>query len=156
MRIDLLTLSCPRSSAPLWLAALSIATLLGSACGEEPGNIAVADAGADGDASAASDAGVPDAAAVPDAAPVADAGFSVACTVEELQPIAECAAEACADLLDLDAGIDPTALATCLFTNCGAELLALSPSCGECLTSAASGSLEELIATCTSGTPPTP
>jgi len=108
----------------------------------------------------------PDAAAVPDAhtdasaadaSPLVDAaagdqdtGISFACTLEELQPIGECAQANCTDTINLDAGIDPTALVTCITTNCWMQLLAVSPGCRECLTTAVGGNLNDILAQCSS------
>lgn len=87
----------------------------------------------------------PDAVVIPDATPLPpDAIITVACTLEEIQPLGECAIDNCSTDLT----------ATCFATNCFAELFGLSPSCRDCLiTGVASGDLATTVAACVSGVP---
>jgi hypothetical protein len=134
--------------APTRLLALACAgTLVAAGCGDESNlddSVDVVDS-ADGD---------PDAEPLPDAEPPPplpdaepppppDAIISLACSLEELQPILTCAQESCIDDLT----------AECVALNCGLLLLGLSPSCRECaLTAIASGGdLAAIAGACISG-----
>lgn len=112
-----------------------------------------ADAQATVDAATATiDAAVPTDApsAAVDASPQAiDAAIALACTLEEITPIAQCAYENCLGGIGLDAGVDTTQIATCIATNCFAELLSLSPGCLQCITSGVGGDLTSLLGQCT-------
>jgi hypothetical protein len=66
-----------------------------------------------------------DARVVTPDAPVSmpDAAISLACTLEELQPIFMCVQTSCANDLTL----------SCITTRCGLLVLGLSPSCRQCV-----------------------
>ncbi len=82
---------------------------------------------------------------------IQDAAPAFACTLEELQPIGQCAQDNCMGTIGGDAGLDTTALMTCIATSCWQELLAVSPSCRNCLTNAVSGSsLQDILSQCSS------
>lgn len=73
----------------------------------------------------------PDAALiVPDAAPVlpdATPAITLACTLEDVQPLIECVTENCLESLS-----DGT-LTTCLAVNCGILLLTMPQECTQCI-----------------------
>jgi len=103
-------------------------------------------------------------------------GAILACTLEELTPIFECAREACIMLPDvglpdvsipdgsLDGGIpdvglpdvglpDPGELATCILTNCGILVFGVSGECRGCLLAGVGMDLDEIRMSCAPGLP---
>ncbi len=89
-------------------------------------------------------AGPADAALTADGGLFGDGGVSLACSIQELTPVFTCAQTACAS--------DPTL--TCVLTNCGILLFALSPSCQQCvITGLTSGDLATTVAACVAGVP---
>lgn len=127
-------------SLVLAFAALTALTL--SACADDdPAG------GGEPDARTFPDAApLPDAPPPPDATPPPspDAAIALACTSEEITPLAQCAAENCAS----GGGGD---IQTCLLTNCTLLLLGLSSDCQACLASAASQDFTLIAATCIDG-----
>jgi hypothetical protein len=85
-------------------------------------------------------------AAPPDAEPAPDAIVSLACSLDEVQPLAECALENCQDV----AG-DTEQLLTCLAFRCAGEFITLSPQCLECALAAASGDTAAILQACLNG-----
>lgn len=67
-----------------------------------------------------------------------------ACTTQELNPLAACAAANCADT-------PPADLGTCVLGKCGVEFGAISPGCRTCLASQLGKPLDEIVAACTAG-----
>ena len=130
--------------------ALGANWLLAAGCTSSPPSSLSPDAAGDLDAqvdSATADAR-PSADATTD---IADAAPMFACTLEELQPIGQCAQDNCSGTIGLDAGLDTTAIITCITTSCWQQLLAVSPSCRNCLTNAVSGgSLQDILGQCSS------
>lgn len=117
--------------------------------------------------SAVADGAVPDSSA-PDSAPPVDSATPpadaplIACTLEEIQPIVECASDACVMLPDAglpggdaslpDASLpDPGELATCIVTNCGVLVFGVSPECRGCLLAGVSMDLETIASSCAPG-----
>ena len=159
---------------PSLLAVLTVgASLLGQACGgdDDPRGMDAAvstDGGGDAaitpDAATTPDAGPADAGSTDagmDGGPVGDGGPSFACTLEELTPIAECAAAACVSLpeggipeggIAADASLpDPGELATCILTSCGTLLLGVSADCRTCLIAGVGMDIDEITMRCTDG-----
>lgn len=126
------------------------------------------DGGAGGAADARASA-FPDAAAIPDArpdappvAPTADGGGTglLACSIEEVTPLFQCAFEECVDLPDPtmlpDGGVglpsfDLAEFGTCAALSCGSELFGLSPGCQRCLLGAFAGGATGALDGCVSG-----
>ena len=90
-----------------------------------------------------------DARVVTPDAPVSmpDAAISLACTLEELQPIFMCVQTSCANDLTL----------SCITTRCGLLVFGLSPSCRQCvITGISSGDVATTLGACVSGLPMPP
>ena len=99
----------------------------------------------------------------PDAPPVApgsDGGTGLlACSIEEVTPLFQCAFEECVTLPDPGAlpdggglpSFDIGELGTCAIANCGSMLLGLSPSCQRCLLGAFAGGTTGALEGCISG-----
>jgi hypothetical protein len=94
---------------------------------------------------AAPDASAADAAQPIDAATIRpDSSITLACTLQELQPIFTCVQTGCATDLTL----------ACIATKCGLLVLTLSPSCRQCvITGLTSGNIGTTTAACVSGLP---
>ncbi|MCC6998794.1 MAG: hypothetical protein IT370_29550 [Deltaproteobacteria bacterium] len=111
------------------------------------------------------DASVAD-ARIPDAA--ARDAISLACSVEDLQPLFMCVTTNCLDFTpDFDAGLgggdggfgfDPTQILSCVAQRCGLLVFGLPPSCRTCVLSGlsglASGSFDGVLTNCVSQPPP--
>ncbi|MCB9592109.1 MAG: hypothetical protein H6719_05195 [Sandaracinaceae bacterium] len=130
---------------------------------------------------AGEDAGVPATDAGFDAGPprpMTDGGIMVACTLDEIAPIFECARMACVSLpdaslpglpdggFDLEAGLpdasfslpdaslpDPAELATCILSRCWREVFGVSDACRGCLLAGVGMDLMEIQMRCVSGLP---
>lgn len=63
------------------------------------------------------------------------------CTIEEAEPLEECAFEACGDL-------DPENLADCVLLECAEEFSATSAGCQNCMASNLGGELDDIITAC--------
>ena len=150
---------------------ISIACLVVSlgACGGDDSGAAtdgggVRDSGITFDAAPGADSGVAsDGSSAMDApgrdgAMTGEGGIMLACTVEELMPIAQCAADNCIMLpeggIGGDAALpDPGALAACIIGNCGGLLLGVSPACRNCLIAGVGMNIDEITMQCASGLP---
>lgn len=95
-----------------------------------------------------------------------DGAISLACSVDELRPILECAADSCVDIslpdggLLRDGGGLPDAslpsggeLAACILRNCAALLLRVSPECRDCLVAGVGMDVDEIRMRCAEGLP---
>ncbi len=134
-----------------------------------PADSATTDSGAMMDADV--DSGADDSAVPVDSGMMAADGALLACTLEELSPIFDCASAECVMLPDaslpdasLDGGIpdvslpdaslpDPGELATCILTNCGLLVFGVSSSCRGCLLAGVGMDLGEIGAACAPGVP---
>ena len=116
------------------------------------------------DASDVLDAGVAD-ARIPDAA--ARDAVTLACTIEDLQPLFTCATTNCLNFTpDFDGGLggdgglgfDPTQILSCVAQRCGLLVFGLPPACRTCVLSGlaglAGGSFDGVLANCVSQPPP--
>lgn len=117
------------------------------------------------DASDVLDARVAD-ARIPDAA--ARDALTLACTIEDLQPLFSCATTNCLNFTppDFDGGLggdggsgfDPTQILSCVAQRCGLLVFGLPPACRTCVISGlaglASGSFDGVLANCVSQPPP--
>ncbi|MBW2462859.1 MAG: DUF3626 domain-containing protein [Deltaproteobacteria bacterium] len=107
------------------------------------------------------DSGADDSAVPDDSGMMSTDGALLACTLDELSPILECASSACVMLPDaslsdasLDASLpDPGELATCILTNCGLLVFGVSTSCRGCLLAGVGMDLGEIGAACAPGLP---
>ena len=106
-----------------------ILLLLVTACSGGSIEAGAADAAADDSFPDASPEPTPDAAPVddvPDASPN-DLPIQLACTLDDVLPIVECASENCTE------AIADGSLLTCVTLHCGLLLFTLPPECSQCL-----------------------